>query len=213
MRRKVISLAFLFSFTVLFPQVSRLKESQLTSLPDWYYRKIRLEEFSANDWQKNLNIQKSLRDGSSSIFPVHSGVSPDENENGSLLVRVAFSSGKLDFNFIQPIEIKDFISSFSLLVYSTDLPGKLQLLVEDTRGSLHLLDFSSLHFTGWQEITIDVPPHVIQDDFSPGSVRLVLVKKIIYTPGPAYRKRLNQTFILDALTAKVRDKYLLREIP
>ena len=97
----------------------------------------------------------------------------------------------------------------SLWVYGTELPGVLSILVQDTRGDLHLLHFGRLKFRGWRKMQVIIPDHVVQTPLTMNRPVPIKVIKLVYAPGPIDRLKSWQLLFIDDMTASTRRKLLL----
>jgi len=84
----------------------------------------------------------------------------------------------------------------------------------DATGRTHRLSFGKLNFHGWHKLT-----KILTSDISQGEKMLeqksnMKILSILYVPGTWFKPGTNiidpvwQTFYIDDITAKVRDKYV-----
>jgi hypothetical protein len=109
--------------------------------------------------------------------------------------------------------IDKYVQSISVWVYGKKFTGELFMLIMDATGTSHRMSFGKLNFHGWRKLQITFTP-----DFNQGEKLLekksnIKILSLVYVPGTWFTSRTNvvdpvwQTFYVDDITAKVREKY------
>jgi len=109
--------------------------------------------------------------------------------------------------------IDKYCHSISIWVYGKNFTGDLSLFIMDNVGKTHKLAFGKLNFHGWHKITKILPAEIIQSDKMLEQKSSLKILSILYIPGTWFKPGTNvkdpvwQTFYIDDITAKVREKY------
>lgn len=64
----------------------------------------------------------------------------------------------------RPIAIPGLVKTLSVWVVGRNANHELYVLVEDIRGDVKRIRVGELNFTGWREMTVAIPPSIIQQD-------------------------------------------------
>ncbi len=109
--------------------------------------------------------------------------------------------------------IDKYCQSISMWIYGKRFTGELFLLIMDAEGTTHRLPYGKLNFHGWQKKTVILPPVVSQGEKLLEKKSNIKLLSLVYVPGTWFKPRTNiveavwQTFYVDDITAKVREKY------
>jgi len=109
--------------------------------------------------------------------------------------------------------IDKYCQSISIWVYGKNFTGELYLFLMDAVGKSHRLSFGKLNFHGWHKLTKALPPEVTQTEKYLEKKTNLQLLSISYIPGTGFKPGTNvldpilQTFYIDDITAKVREKY------
>jgi hypothetical protein len=109
--------------------------------------------------------------------------------------------------------VDKYVQSISIWVYGKNFSGELYLFVMDATGKTHRLSFGKLNFHGWHKLTKTVPPEISQTDKFLEKKTNIQLLSFSYIPGTGFKPGTNvldaawQTFYVDDITAKVREKY------
>lgn len=66
---------------------------------------------------------------------------------------------------IRPLQIPGITKTISVWVVGRNFNHRLNVVVADYFGNVNVLDMGTLNFSGWKEMTVAVPPTLIQRDF------------------------------------------------
>ena len=66
---------------------------------------------------------------------------------------------------IRPLQVFGITKTISVWVVGRNFNHRLNVVVADFFGNVNLLDMGTLNFSGWKELTVAVPPSLIQRDF------------------------------------------------
>lgn len=129
-----------------------------------------------------------------------------------LVVRLANAAKtQLVFDFKDKYEMKGFVRSVRLWVYSPYLPGRIRLILEDTEGNDYTLQSNKLIFRGWRELEFRTDKLINQNDYYVNQFRPIYLKRILYFPGPSKRMQKEQLLFLDEISYETRPKYIIPE--
>jgi hypothetical protein len=109
--------------------------------------------------------------------------------------------------------IDKYCQSISMWVYGKNFTGELSLFLMDAEGKTYKLVFGKLNFQGWHKLTQAVPSEVWQTDKyleKKSNIKLLSITYVpgtFYAPGAKTREAIWQSFYIDDITAKVREKY------
>lgn len=118
---------------------------------------------------------------------------------------------RVRFVWEKPLTIEPHTKEIQIWVYSTQLPGSLNLLVKDFEQTSHRLLLGKLNFRGWKKLKVKMPESIFQADLYPNQKTKIYILGLQYEPGPASATKKRQLFYTDDLTAYVRNKYILPE--
>ncbi len=110
-------------------------------------------------------------------------------------------------------EIDKYVQSISIWVYGKNFTGDLYLFLMDATGKTYRLSFGKLNFHGWHKLTKIIPAEIVQTEKFLEKKSNIKLLSISYVPGTWYKPGTNildpiwQTFYVDDITAKVREKY------
>jgi hypothetical protein len=110
----------------------------------------------------------------------------------------------------KPIEITKYCKTISMWVYGEKIAGDLYVMIQDTAGTDHLINFGQIASNGWKKISRNLGTKIKQQIDFLGSNNSI---KILYIQYRATNKKFHQWqyFYIDDITATVRDKYIDRE--
>jgi hypothetical protein len=109
--------------------------------------------------------------------------------------------------------IDKYCQSISIWVYGKNFTGELYLFLMDSLGKTYRLSFGKLNFHGWHKLTKIIPAEIIQVDKYLEKKTSIQILSLTYVPGTWFKPGTNildpswQTFYIDDITAKVREKY------
>jgi hypothetical protein len=89
---------------------------------------------------------------------------PDERVLG---LRVNFHRrGATDMTFrsVRPLPVEGIVKAVSVWVAGRNAPHRLFLIVRDFNGNLRELEMGSLDFAGWRQMSVAIPPTIVQQD-------------------------------------------------
>ena len=66
---------------------------------------------------------------------------------------------------IRPLQIPGITKTISVWVVGRNFNHRLNVVVADYFGNVNVLNMGTLNFSGWKEMTVAVPPTLIQRDF------------------------------------------------
>lgn len=181
----------------------KMKRNEKDAAVPGIYHEITLEDFTTMPFSNSDT-------SSAKLYLAYDYPAPIVKAGNYLVVEIQ-STGEdaLQVTFEKQPTLKQHARTLTLWVFATNLPGDLLLLIKDTQGNPHLLNFGKLNFRGWHHLSTVLPNHIVQRDIVPGTPSLLQVMKLIYRPGPTQRLKKNQIFFIDSLGAQVREKYLL----
>ena len=109
--------------------------------------------------------------------------------------------------------IEQYCQSISVWVYGKNFTGELNLFLMDAIGKTYRLSLGKLNFHGWRKLTKIIPAEVMQTDKYLEKKTNLKILSLTYVPGTWFKPGTNildpvwQTFYIDDITAKVREKY------
>jgi hypothetical protein len=109
--------------------------------------------------------------------------------------------------------IDKYCQSISVWIYGKNFTGEFYLFLMDATGKTYRLSFGKLNFHGWHKLTKVIPEAVVQTDKFLEKKSSMQILSMTYVPGTWYKPGTNtldpswQTFYVDDITAKVREKY------
>jgi hypothetical protein len=110
--------------------------------------------------------------------------------------------------------IDKYVQSISIWIYGKQFTGEFSLFVMDASGRTHRLSFGKLNFHGWHKLTKILPTEVNQGENLLEQKSNIKILSMLYVPGTWFKPGTNiidptwQTFYVDDITAKVREKYV-----
>lgn len=171
------------------------------------YAKITLEDFETTQFPessvvyKNTGYQKggvSVRDQ----FP-----SPAKDSKKYLGIKILGKAGDvIQLTPPKRLVIDKYCQSISMWVYGKDLSGELSIMIKDSEGASHRLIMGRLNFTGWRELTVNIPKEIAQMDKYLSQKTEIEITKIMYNPGNTGRLPVWNYLYLDDISATVREK-------
>ena len=90
---------------------------------------------------------------------------PDEYVLG---VKASFfrrGNAELYIQPIRPLQVPGITKTISVWVVGRNFNHRLSVVVGDYFGNVNVLDMGKLNFSGWKELTVAVPPTIVQRDF------------------------------------------------
>jgi hypothetical protein len=155
-------------------------------------------------------MQAADRDGVLSVGDKYPA--PVNNSKRYLGVKVYAKRGDT-FQIIpaNPIEITKYCKAISLWVYGERSAGELSIMLQDSSGATHILNYGTIASNGWKKISKNLGTKIKQDIDYPDNKNSI---KILHIQYRAFTKKTEpqwQFFYIDDITATVRDKYLDRE--
>jgi hypothetical protein len=109
--------------------------------------------------------------------------------------------------------IDKYCQSISVWVYGKNFTGEFAIYIMDATGKSFRLSFGKLNFQGWHKLTKIIPSEVAQTDKYLEKKTNIKITSLVYVPGTGFKPGTNildpilQTFYIDDITAKVREKY------
>ena len=98
-----------------------------------------------------------------------------KNENLSILRNA--SERAFVTECVNGVDMPGLVRELSVWVMGRGNPYKLEVLLEDWKGSLHVLKMGSVNFIGWRPMRVKIPKHIPQEiDTFPQTKTLVLRK-------------------------------------
>ncbi len=95
----------------------------------------------------------------------------NEQDNTVLGVKVTFFRRGFERFAItptHPIPVEGIVKTVSVWVVGRNTNHILSLIVEDQAGQVAELPFGTLNFTGWRQLTVAIPPGLVQQDYHYG---------------------------------------------
>ncbi|ADK81697.1 flagellar filament outer layer protein FlaA [Sediminispirochaeta smaragdinae] len=81
-----------------------------------------------------------------------------------------------------PISIPGRVKNIDLWAWGSDFDYYLEVHIMDPRGVVHVLNLGSLNYTGWKNLTVDIPSYIPQSrNYAPYLEGLQLVKVVLWT--------------------------------
>jgi hypothetical protein len=66
---------------------------------------------------------------------------------------------------IRPLQIPGITKTISMYVVGRNFNHRLSVVVADYFGNVNILDMGKLNFSGWKQMTVAVPPTIVQRDY------------------------------------------------
>ena len=66
---------------------------------------------------------------------------------------------------IRPLAVPGITKTINLWVVGRNFNHRLYVVVADYFGNVNMLEMGTLNFSGWKELTVAVPPSIVQRDF------------------------------------------------
>jgi hypothetical protein len=66
---------------------------------------------------------------------------------------------------IRPLQVPGITKTINLWVVGRNFNHRLYVVVGDYFGNINMLEMGTLNFSGWKEMTVAVPPTIVQRDF------------------------------------------------
>ena len=66
---------------------------------------------------------------------------------------------------IRPLQIPGITKTISMQVVGRNFNHRLNVVVADYFGNVNILDMGKLNFSGWKQMTVAVPPSIVQRDY------------------------------------------------
>jgi flagellar filament outer layer protein Flaa len=66
---------------------------------------------------------------------------------------------------IRPLQIPGITKTISMWVVGRNFNHRLNVVVADYFGNVNILDMGKLNFSGWKQMTVAVPPTIVQRDY------------------------------------------------
>ena len=180
------------------------------------YREITLMDFENIEFKESDIIFQKSRDEVYKVTIRDEAPAPIPGSKKYLGVKLRGSrSNAIQIKFPadkQPV-INDYCQSISMWVYGKRFSGTLSLFIMDAEGNTHKLSFGKLNFHGWYKLTKILTPEIVQNEKFLERKSSMKILSILYVPGTWYKFGTNvidpvwQSFYVDDITAKVRDKY------
>ena len=215
------NLFFLFFFAAPIPKAEEplyiepgKKITDFEKIREYIYTVTILEDFETTTYSdKNLKFMQSDGQGVLSISDNYPA--PVNNSKKYLGVKVFAKKGdRFRIEFTKPIEITKYCKTISMWVYGEKIAGELSIMLRDSSGINHLVNFgyaASSGWVGWKKLSKDLEPKIKQHDDYLGSENPIKILCIQYRAAGRAQGEW-QFFYIDDISASVRDKYKDREI-
>jgi flagellar filament outer layer protein Flaa len=66
---------------------------------------------------------------------------------------------------LRPLQIPGITKTISMWVVGRNFNHRLNVVVADYFGNVNILDMGKLNFSGWKQMTVAVPPSIVQRDY------------------------------------------------
>jgi hypothetical protein len=66
---------------------------------------------------------------------------------------------------IRPLQVPGVTKTISMWVVGRNFNHRLNVVVADYFGNINILDMGKLNFSGWKQMTVAVPPTIVQRDY------------------------------------------------
>ncbi|MFH0974810.1 MAG: flagellar filament outer layer protein FlaA [Spirochaetota bacterium] len=109
--------------------------------------------------------------------------------------------------------IDNYCQSISVWIYGKNFTGEFAIYLMDATGKTFRLSFGKLNFQGWHKLTKIIPSVVAQTNKFLEVKTNIKIMSMVYVPGTGFKPGTTildpewQTFYVDDITAKVREKY------
>ncbi|MBN2402782.1 MAG: hypothetical protein JXN64_10320 [Spirochaetes bacterium] len=179
------------------------------------YREITVQDFENIEFKESDVIFQKARDEEYKIAIRDETPAPIESKKylGVKLRGTRSNAIQIKFPKDKIPTIEQYCQSISVWVYGKNFTGELSLFLMDGTGKTHRLSFGKLNFHGWHKLTKILPQQVAQTEKYLEKKLNLKILSILYVPGTWFKPGTNildpiwQTFYIDDITAKVREKY------
>jgi len=197
------------------PETSPKVEPAETSLEGNIYREITVMDFENIEFKESDIIFQKARDEEYKVAIRDETPAPIASKKylGVKLRGTKSNSIQIKFPKDKIPVIDKYCQSISIWVYGKNFTGDLYLFLMDATGKTYRLSFGKLNFHGWHKLTKSIPPEIMQTEKYLEKKSNIQILSISYVPGTGFKPGTNvmdpimQTFYIDDITAKVRDKY------
>ncbi len=191
-------------------KTSEQKQVQKKQSP--VYVKITLEDFETTQFSESNIVYKKTGYQKGGIAIRDQLPSPAKDSKKYLGIKILGKAG--DVIYVTPpknLIIDKYCQSISLWVYGKDLSGELSIMIKDSEGASHRLIMGRLNFTGWRELSVNLPKEIAQMDKYLSQKTTIELTKIMYNPGNTGRLPVWNYIYIDDISATVREKMYDRQ--
>jgi hypothetical protein len=171
------------------------------------YIKITLEDFETTQFPESSIVYKNTGYQKGGIAIRNQFPSPAKDSKKYLGIKILGKAGDvIQLTPPKRLVIDKYCQSISLWVYGKDLSGELSIMIKDSEGASHRLIMGRLNFTGWRELSVNLPKEIAQMDRYLSQKTEIEITKIMYNPGNTGRLPVWNFLYIDDITATVREK-------
>jgi hypothetical protein len=186
------------------------KITEFDKVHEYIYAETILEDFETTIFS-NDNLKFMQRDGQGVLSISNNYPAPVNNSKRYLGVKVYAKKGdRFRIEFTKPIEIMKYCKTISMWVYGEKIAGELSVMLQDSSGINHLINFGSASSSGWKKLSKNLGTQIKQHVDYVGSENPIKILHIQYRAAGRIHPEW-QFFYIDDITALVRDKYKDRQ--
>ena len=217
MRRFLICLILLLFFVSIISKAEESKyieqskkTTEFDKVREYIYSEIILEDFETATYS-NDNLKLIQKNGQGVLSISDNYPAPINNSKKYLGAKIYAKRGdRFRIEFTKPIEITKYCKTISMWVYGEKIAGELSIMIMDSSGTNHLVNFGSVASSGWKKISQNLGTNIKQHTDYLGSENPVKILYIQYRAAGRAQAQW-QFFYIDDITALVRDKYKDRQ--
>jgi len=182
------------------------RTTEFEKVREFIYPEMILEDFETTIYS-NDNLKFMQSDGQGVLSISGNYPAPVHNSKKYIGIKVYAKKGdRFRIEFTQPIEIMKYCKTISIWVYGEKMAGELYIMLQDSAGINHLINFGSASSSGWKQLSQNLGSRIKQQTDYLESENPIKILYIQYrATGKAQAQW--QFFYIDDITALVRDKY------
>ena len=186
------------------------RTTEFEKVREYIYTEMILEDFETAIYS-NDNLKFMQRGGQGALSIGDNYPAPINNSKKYLGVKVHAKRGdRFRIEFTKPVEITQYCKTISMWVYGEKIAGELSIMLMDSAGNDHLINFGSASSSGWKKLSCNLGPRIKQHVDYLGSENPIKILYIQYRAAGRAQAEW-QFFYIDDITALVRDKYKDRQ--
>lgn len=177
MKRALILAILVLSATVLFAQQGTDPESIGRDTAQQQLQEVSISKFEDSGfWRVYMPIDQGLIESRRFEGSPNDKVAlPEEEALGIatpddyvLGVKATFfrrGNAEIYIQPIRPLQVPGITKTISMWVVGRNFNHRLSVVVADYFGNVNILDMGKLNFSGWKQMTVAVPPTIVQRDY------------------------------------------------